>query len=120
MSLRKKKRPRLKQEPVKVWDCSNVMPLSFWEEKKEEFDKKQSRPVAAKYLLPKERALPKMGPRYFVDLNSPKTAEQQLNEQKKSRCCGRCDGINDICVSDMICKVHEEIGCRICWPDLQN
>ncbi len=33
----------------------------------------------------------------------------------KSRCCGRCDGVNDICVSDMICEKHEEIGCEICY-----
>jgi hypothetical protein len=33
----------------------------------------------------------------------------------KSRCCGRCDGINDICVADMRCEEHNEIGCEICY-----
>lgn len=33
----------------------------------------------------------------------------------KSRCCGRCDGINDICVTDMVCDLHKEQGCEICY-----
>lgn len=32
-----------------------------------------------------------------------------------SRCCGRCDGINDICVSDMLCDIHDEQGCEECY-----
>lgn len=34
----------------------------------------------------------------------------------KSRCCGRCNGIDDICVTDMICDDHNIQGCLICWP----
>lgn len=33
----------------------------------------------------------------------------------KSRCCGRCNGIDDICVADMICKEHDKQGCEICY-----
>lgn len=41
--------------------------------------------------------------------------EQEL--RKKSRCCGRCNGIDDICVADDVCDDHQTTGCRICWPD---
>ena len=33
----------------------------------------------------------------------------------KSRCCGRCDGVNDICHADRICDKHTETGCEICF-----
>ncbi len=36
-------------------------------------------------------------------------------EAENSRCCGRCDGINDICVADMVCELHNEEGCEICY-----
>ena len=40
------------------------------------------------------------------------------NEPKKqSRCCGRCDGVNDICHADRICEKHTEIGCEICFGE---
>lgn len=38
----------------------------------------------------------------------------------KSRCCGRCDGINDECVNDAICQEHDKQGCEICWPHPSN
>jgi hypothetical protein len=37
-------------------------------------------------------------------------------ERKPSRCCGRCDGVHDICVSDVICNKHNQTGCEVCWP----
>lgn len=33
----------------------------------------------------------------------------------QSRCCGRCDGVNDICVADMFCEAHGEQGCEDCF-----
>lgn len=33
----------------------------------------------------------------------------------KYRCCGRCDGVDDICVADMVCEKHSETGCEICY-----
>jgi hypothetical protein len=33
----------------------------------------------------------------------------------KGRCCGRCDGVNDICVADMVCDLHNVRGCEICY-----
>ena len=36
-------------------------------------------------------------------------------DSKQSRCCGRCDGINDICVADMVCEQHEIEGCEDCF-----
>lgn len=35
--------------------------------------------------------------------------------ERKSRCCGRCDGVNDLCVADMVCDEHNEIGCEVCY-----
>ena len=37
--------------------------------------------------------------------------------ERKSRCCGRCDGVNDLCVADMICDKHNEMGCEICYGE---
>jgi len=49
---------------------------------------------------------------HLIDFNNRK------NEQiKKSRCCGRCDGVNDICHADRICEKHNETGCEICFGE---
>ena len=40
-----------------------------------------------------------------------------FNTPKKTRCWGRCDGVNDLCYTDMICPAHDVEGCRVCWPD---
>ena len=32
-----------------------------------------------------------------------------------SRCCGRCDGVDDLCFTDMCCNDHQEYGCEICY-----
>ncbi len=32
-----------------------------------------------------------------------------------TRCCGRCDGVNDLCFTDMRCNDHQEYGCEICY-----
>ena len=32
-----------------------------------------------------------------------------------SRCCGRCNGIDDLCYSDMTCDDHQERGCEKCY-----
>lgn len=37
-----------------------------------------------------------------------------------NRCCGRCDGINDLCVSDSICDKHNKIGCEDCFGIINN
>lgn len=36
-------------------------------------------------------------------------------KKQESRCCGRCDGVNDLCVSEQVCKNHEITGCEICF-----
>ena len=43
--------------------------------------------------------------------------KEEVNKelQPKSRCCGRCDGINDICVGDQYCIDHEILGCEECF-----
>lgn len=38
-----------------------------------------------------------------------------FSSRPKSRCCGRCDGVNDLCVADMVCEEHDEQGCEICY-----
>ena len=45
------------------------------------------------------------------------TLQEILPKQKKTRCCGRCDGVSDICYADLECEAHYTLGCRICWPD---
>lgn len=37
------------------------------------------------------------------------------NIEEVSRCCGRCDGVNDLCVADMMCYDHKILGCEICY-----
>lgn len=34
---------------------------------------------------------------------------------KVSRCCGRCNGVDDLCYTDMCCDDHHEYGCEICY-----
>lgn len=51
----------------------------------------------------------------FEVLSKIGTNLQDVNTIKKSRCCGRCDGVNDICVSDMICEEHKKMGCETCY-----
>ncbi len=44
--------------------------------------------------------------------------EQRKNKEvKKSRCCGRCDGVHDICITDRVCDTHLEEGCEICYGE---
>jgi hypothetical protein len=45
------------------------------------------------------------------------TEENEKLNNYKSRCCGRCDGINDECFADMMCEEHDIQGCFFCWPD---
>lgn len=35
--------------------------------------------------------------------------------KNESRCCGRCDGVHDLCVADQVCENHEVMGCEICF-----
>lgn len=57
----------------------------------------------------------------FYEINSFKQGKEIIEgifnpiNTKKSRCCGRCDGINDICVTDMVCELHNERGCELCY-----
>lgn len=39
-----------------------------------------------------------------------------IKQIKESRCGGRCDGFNDICIADTKCDDHNITGCRTCWP----
>lgn len=38
-----------------------------------------------------------------------------MSLQKESRCCGRCDGVNDLCVADTVCEDHSVMGCEKCF-----
>lgn len=35
--------------------------------------------------------------------------------KKITRCCGRCNGVDDLCYSDMSCDVHKVLGCEECY-----
>lgn len=34
---------------------------------------------------------------------------------EKSRCCGRCNGVDDLCYTDMCCNDHQVYGCETCY-----
>jgi hypothetical protein len=34
---------------------------------------------------------------------------------EKSRCCGRCNGVDDLCYTDMCCVNHRVYGCETCY-----
>ena len=34
-----------------------------------------------------------------------------------NRCCGRCDGVNDLCYTDLTCVTHKHQGCEICFGE---
>jgi hypothetical protein len=38
-----------------------------------------------------------------------------ITPTKVSRCCGRCNGVDDLCFTDMCCDDHQEYGCEICY-----
>lgn len=64
----------------------------------------------------------KVSERPFVDWETVELYFENMgllkNEpKKKSRCCGRCDGVNDICHTDRICDKHTETGCEICFGE---
>lgn len=42
---------------------------------------------------------------------------KENKQTKKSRCCGRCDGVNDLCHADRICGKHNDMGCEICFGE---
>ncbi len=48
---------------------------------------------------------------WFV--NNPSCEKVDIKE--KSRCCGRCDGVNDLCYTDQYCDNHHQCGCEICY-----
>lgn len=50
---------------------------------------------------------------WFV--KNPGCEEVEVN--KESRCCGRCDGINDLCYTDTCCDTHQTYGCEICYGE---
>lgn len=50
-------------------------------------------------------------------INQNNLIANKSKEVIKPRCCGRCDGVYDICVADMECGIdgHETYGCEICY-----
>jgi len=40
---------------------------------------------------------------------------EEVEFKKKSRCCGRCNGVDDLCYTDMCCDDHHEYGCEECY-----
>lgn len=40
-----------------------------------------------------------------------------LTLRKVSRCCGRCDGVHEICIGDQFCEEHNTQGCEICFGE---
>jgi len=46
-----------------------------------------------------------------------KTTIYTVLVEYKNRCCGRCDGVNGLCFTDMTCKLHSIEGCEKCWGE---
>lgn len=40
---------------------------------------------------------------------------EKVETTEKSRCCGRCNGVDDLCFTDMTCTLHESRGCETCY-----
>jgi len=40
---------------------------------------------------------------------------EYVEVEKKGRCCGRCNGVDDLCYTDMCCDDHHEYGCEECY-----
>lgn len=41
--------------------------------------------------------------------------EQPSEVEEISRCCGRCNGVDDLCYTDMCCDDHHIYGCEVCY-----
>jgi len=41
--------------------------------------------------------------------------EVMVEYEVTNRCCGRCDGVHDLCLADMVCDDHKEMGCPKCY-----
>lgn len=52
--------------------------------------------------------------RHFNDYGTLPNLDIEMRKQK-SRCCGRCDGVTDECVTDMVCNTHSTEGCETCY-----
>ena len=51
-----------------------------------------------------------------VTCGSKHTVHERIScDNRKSRCCGRCDGVSDLCVADTICDDHSIMGCEECF-----
>ena len=57
------------------------------------------------------QAIPEEFLKWFVE--NPKCESVEVNE--KSRCCGRCNGVDDLCYTDMCCDDHHVYGCETCY-----
>lgn len=57
--------------------------------------------------------------KYVKEYNKGNIITDVLVEYK-NRCCGRCDGVLDLCVSDIVCSDHNEQGCNICFEESGN
>ena len=40
---------------------------------------------------------------------------EKIETVEKSRCCGRCNGVDDLCFTDMTCTLHQGRGCETCY-----
>ena len=40
---------------------------------------------------------------------------EKIETVEKSRCCGRCNGVDDLCFTDMTCALHQGRGCETCY-----
>lgn len=51
----------------------------------------------------------------FLDWFVKNPTCEYVEIKETSRCCGRCNGVDDLCYVDMCCDNHKKYGCEICY-----
>jgi hypothetical protein len=60
------------------------------------------------------------GTEFFLSFFAENVAKPTQKIETTNRCCGRCDGVHDICVADMTCEPHNIMGCEGCYGKRGN
>tara|TARA_R110000851_G_scaffold315229_5_gene477609 strand:- start:8554 stop:9363 length:810 start_codon:yes stop_codon:yes gene_type:complete len=59
--------------------------------------------------------LPQPQQSFLKEFAANPNGEYKVEYVTTNRCCGRCDGVHDDCVTDIVCKPHHIMGCEQCF-----
>lgn len=59
--------------------------------------------------------IPKSAEKAKMTIKTHKGIHTKVEKITSERCCGRCDGVNDLCVADQFCDKHNVEGCEDCF-----